>query len=54
MVGESFGWPQAKIAQPNPPRVITEAGTTDVANAVLATLHDEPVQVRTRPAERDL
>src|SRR5450755_255448 len=54
VVGESFGAPQAKIAQPNPPRIITEAGTTDIPDAVLATLDDEPVQVRTRPAEGDL
>src|SRR5664280_2559166 len=27
VVGESFGAPQAKIAQPNPPRIITDAGT---------------------------
>ena len=45
VVGESFGWPQAKIPQPNLSRVITEAGTTDVADAVLATLDDEPVLV---------
>ena len=54
MVGESFGAPQAKIAQPNPSRIITEAGTTDIPDAVLATLDDEPVQVRTRPTEGDL
>src|SRR5664279_428829 len=54
VIGESFGAPQAKIAQPNPPRVITEAGTTDIPDAVLATLDDEPVQVRARPAEGDL
>ena len=54
VVGESFGAPQAKIAQPNAPRIITEAGTTDVAGAVLATLDDEPVQVRARPAVGDL
>jgi hypothetical protein len=54
MIGESFGASQAKIAQPNPPRVITEAGTADVADAVLATLDDEPVQVGARPAEGGL
>ena len=54
VVGESFGASQAKIAQPNPPRIITEAGTTDIPDAVLATLDDEPVQVRTRPTEGDL
>ena len=54
MIGESFGAPQAKIAQPNLSRVITEAGTTDISDVVLATLDDEPVQVSTRPAEGDL
>ena len=42
-VGESFGWPQAKIPQPNPSRVSIEAGTTDIADAVLPTLDDEDV-----------
>jgi len=54
VVGESFRGPQAKIAQPNPPRIITEAGTTGVADAVLASVDDEPVQVVAVPAERDL
>ena len=54
VIGESFRAPQAKIAQPNPPRVITEAGTTDIPGAVLAALDDEPVQVRTRPTEGGL
>ena len=54
VVGESFGWPQAKIPQPNPSRVSIEAGTTDIADVLLATLDDEPVQVRARPTEGDL
>jgi hypothetical protein len=34
--------------------IVTEADTADVADAVLATLDDEPMQVGARPAERDL
>jgi hypothetical protein len=34
--------------------IVTEADTADVADAVLATLDDEPMQVAARPAERDL
>ena len=43
VVSESFRGPQAKIAQPNHPRVSVDAGTTDVADAVVATLDDELV-----------
>ena len=34
--------------------IVAEADTADVADAVLATLDDEPMQVGARPAERDL
>ena len=34
--------------------IVAEADTADVADAVLATLDDEPMQVSARPTERDL
>ena len=54
MIGEPFRGPQPKIAQPSQPRIVTEAGTTGVGDAVLTSVDDEPVQVVAVPAQRDL